>query len=474
MARIAVIGGGIAGLATALFLARGAHDVTLFEQDPEEPSGNLNEDFFGRPRPRVPQAVQPHALLGPARTVLKAKTPDVYAHLLRLGAWEQHEFDWFTEHPPYRPGDDDLVLVRLRRIVLETALSTAVREQRNIRSLTGAVVRGLAVEPAPSGLPRVTAVLCDGEQVYTDLVVDAAGRRSPVGNMLTAAGARSPETEIHRVGLAYACRWYHVPSSRTAPLPRAPYSSAVPYALSIAFPSDNDLLGAALVCSVKDPTLPALRDPHTFDALARLFPSTRAWLSADPQPVGGVHVMAGLDNRWSPTSDASGPIVTGLIRVGDALVHTNPTLTQGISLALRAAGRVAETAHDAERHEEFARSYDRWAHRVLKPWFDLQVAADRDNEARLSGTAGDPADREALRKAARFSCALEDPVVMRAWAQARHMVRPPSDVFGAEDVRSRIDRWLEARAGSPQPPAAPPRSVWEAVVTACGTGALER
>ncbi|GGT38159.1 FAD-dependent oxidoreductase [Streptomyces chromofuscus] len=86
MAHIVVMGGGIAGLATAIFLARGAHDVTLFEQDGTEPSGPRDEDFFVRTRPRVPQAVQPHALLGPARSVLRTRTPDVYAHRATSGS----------------------------------------------------------------------------------------------------------------------------------------------------------------------------------------------------------------------------------------------------------------------------------------------------------------------------------------------------------------------------------------------------
>jgi len=465
MAHIVVMGGGVAGLATALFLARGSHDVTLFEQDATRPSGDLDEDFFGRPRPRVPQAVQPHALLGPARTALRTRTPDVYAHLLRLGAWEQHEFDWFTEHPPYRPGDEDLVLVRLRRVVLETALRAAVHAHTNVRVESGAAVHGLVVESGSGRAPRVTGVRFTGGRAAADLVVDAAGRRSPVTNWLAAAGARAPQTLTHLVGLAYACRWYraHPGAMARTHRPHVPYTSAAPYALSIAFPSDNDLLGVALVCRVDDPTLPALRDPRTFDDLARLFPSSAAWLSHDLQPVGGVHVMAGLDNRWSPTADEAGPVVTGLVRVGDALVHTNPTLTQGISLALWAAGRVAETAHNATRHEEFARSYDQWARTVLKPWFGLQVAADRDNERRLSGA---PVDEETRQRAARFLCALEDPLVMRAWAQVRHMTRTPDEAFGSEDVRLRVKRWLKGRTDEQQPPAGPPRHVWEAVVAA--------
>ncbi|MFD4589043.1 hypothetical protein [Streptomyces sp. NPDC058434] len=75
-------------------------------------------------------------------------------------------------------------------------------------------------------------------------------------------------------------------------------------------------------------------------------------------------------------------------------------------------------------------------------------------------------DEEARQKAARFPCALEDPLVMRAWAQARHMVRTPDEAFGSEDVRLRVKRWLQGRTDAPQPPAGPPRGSWESVVAA--------
>jgi flavin-dependent dehydrogenase len=290
-------------------------------------------------------------------------------------------------------------------------------------------VHGLVFDPDSGRTPQGTGVRFAGGQAAADLVVDATGRRSTVAKWLAAAGTRSPRTRTHRVGLAYACRWYRANSGAMARtwLPPVPWTFAAPCALSIAFPSDNDPLGVALVCPVDDPTLPALRDPRTFDNLARLFPSSGAWLSHDPQPVGEVHIMAGLDNRWSPTADDAGPVVTGLVRVGDALVHTNPTPTQGIPLALWAAGRVAETAHKVTRHEEFARSYDEWARTVLRPWFDLQVAADRDNGRRLSGTAGAPVDGATRQKAARFP--------LRSGGSAGHACLGPDTPHGADAGR---------------------------------------
>jgi 2-polyprenyl-6-methoxyphenol hydroxylase-like FAD-dependent oxidoreductase len=58
MTRVAVIGGGIGGLATALFLARRGHPVTVFERDGHVPGDGFDRDFSTWLRPGVPQAVQ--------------------------------------------------------------------------------------------------------------------------------------------------------------------------------------------------------------------------------------------------------------------------------------------------------------------------------------------------------------------------------------------------------------------------------
>lgn len=94
MARVAVIGGSISGLGTALMLGRRGHTVTLFEQDARQAEEDLDRDFFHWDRPRVPQAGHPHSLLAPVRTVLRAEAPDVYTDVLARGAREYHEFDW--------------------------------------------------------------------------------------------------------------------------------------------------------------------------------------------------------------------------------------------------------------------------------------------------------------------------------------------------------------------------------------------
>ncbi|MFD2121947.1 hypothetical protein ACFSNO_24145 [Streptomyces cirratus] len=112
MAHVLVIGGGIGGQATALLAGpAGTHRRALRTRFPA-PGTAPRPRLLRLAPPHVPQATQPQPLLGAARTVLRGELPDVYAEMLRLGARERNELDWFDERPPTRPGDDDLVMIQ--------------------------------------------------------------------------------------------------------------------------------------------------------------------------------------------------------------------------------------------------------------------------------------------------------------------------------------------------------------------------
>jgi glycine/D-amino acid oxidase-like deaminating enzyme len=83
---VTVLGGGVAGLAAALLLARDGHRVTLIERDPL-PLG-APEDAPGWPRKGIPHFLQPHAFIPRGREELRSHFPDVYADLLAAGAQE--------------------------------------------------------------------------------------------------------------------------------------------------------------------------------------------------------------------------------------------------------------------------------------------------------------------------------------------------------------------------------------------------
>ncbi|MFD9540104.1 FAD-dependent oxidoreductase [Streptomyces sp. NPDC060022] len=455
MARVAVIGGGISGLGTALMLGRRGHPVTLFEQDARQAGEDLNRDFFHWGRPRIPQAIQPHSLLAPVRTVLRTETPDVYADVLARGAREYHEFDWFGEHPPHRAGDEDLVTLRTRRIVLEAALTAAVRREPTVEVRRGCRVSALTVrEGSPA---RVTGVRVGTEAHPADLVVDASGRRSPVPAWLKAAGCRPPVVDSHRTGIAYLCRWYRLRAEGPRDPGRVKTGSAAPYAFAGVFPSDNDTFAASIVLSTGDPTRGALTDPAVFEAAARRFPATAAWLDLAPEPQTAVLAMAGLDNRWTALADDDGPVVTGLVNAGDSLIHTNPTFGHGVALGLLAAQHLAD---HADRIAADPTDHHTWTARVLRPWFDEQVKVDSTNGQRLAQSSP-PTDRRA---AALAACAFEDPVVMRARAQVRHLLRTAHDAYGTDEVDRHVTAWLAARPDFSPEHDGPTRDQWDALV----------
>ena len=396
--------------------------------------------------------------------MLRREAPDVYAAMLRMGAHEHRELDWFVPPPPARAGDDDLVTVRARRIILERALSDAVADDERIDVRHGEPVR--AVTFAHDGdVPRATGVRTAAGGVDADLVLNAGGRRSAVGDWLVEAGCRPPVVENHAVGIAYFSRWYRVRPGGPANPGRVWDISIAPFAIGLVFPSDNDVFAVTVALPVGDPTRATLRDPAVFDSVARLFPACRAWLALDHEAVGDVQVMAGLDNRWTALVDERGPVVTGLVNVGDSFTHTNPTLGQGAALALLAAQRVATTYDGAAG---FERDYHDWAVRTLKPWFDHQVTIDRGDEAFLSGAfdphaqpprsttrPGRSSPRHRARWRIRWSCG-------RALRSAT-LCSPPTRRSAPRRSASTSAGWLARHPEFPSMPPGPSRADWEAL-----------
>ena len=75
MARVVIIGAGIAGLSSALLLARAGHDVVVCERDPAEPPADAESAWSAWPRPGTPQARLGHSFLPGFRRLLASRLP---------------------------------------------------------------------------------------------------------------------------------------------------------------------------------------------------------------------------------------------------------------------------------------------------------------------------------------------------------------------------------------------------------------
>jgi 2-polyprenyl-6-methoxyphenol hydroxylase-like FAD-dependent oxidoreductase len=299
---IAVLGGGVAGMASALLLARDGHRVLLLEQD--DVSVSQSGDSPGWERTGVPHFLQPHAMIPRGCLELARHFPDVLQSLLDNGA---NEIDVRPKIAgPAKPGDEELRYLGVRRPVLEWALRRAVLNEPGV---------------------EVRRELIEGLEHGTDVVVDALGKRSPVGGWVN-----RPAPESKECGVAYYSRYYRVRPGCS--LPDGPWGLGprgdLGYLGFGTFPGDNGTFATLLSVPSGRPEWKVLRDAPAFEAAVARIPMARIWSDPDlAEPLTGVLPMAGLRNSLQV-----GPESPGVFTVGDALSHTDPTLAHGLVFGL--------------------------------------------------------------------------------------------------------------------------------------------
>ena len=196
---VTVLGGGVAGLSTALLLARQGHPVVLIERDRFEDSPA--EDAQTWERRGIPHFLQPHAFIPRARSELRTQLPDVYAALLEAGATE---IDGRKKMPTgsVEDGDEELQYLAARRPLIEWALRRAV-DGEDIEVRDGVTIDGLHIDAG-----RITGVGVDGKIRPATVVVDALGRRTPTQGWLAEGGIATTPIETSDCGVVYYSRYY--------------------------------------------------------------------------------------------------------------------------------------------------------------------------------------------------------------------------------------------------------------------------
>ena len=119
---VVVMGGGVAGLATAVLLAHAGQRVTLLERDSLRSDGPA-EGAPAWPRAGIPHFLQPHAFVPRRRSELRRNLPDVYAALFATSGSE-------VDTRPKLAGlttaeDEELQYLAVRRPLIEWALRRA-------------------------------------------------------------------------------------------------------------------------------------------------------------------------------------------------------------------------------------------------------------------------------------------------------------------------------------------------------------
>jgi 2-polyprenyl-6-methoxyphenol hydroxylase-like FAD-dependent oxidoreductase len=429
---VTVLGGGVAGLATALILARDGHQVTLIERDQftlGEPEGATAWSRKG-----IPHFLQPHAFIPRGRVELRAHLPDVLASLLEVGA---EEIDVRRKLPgPGKPGDEDLQYLAVRRPLIEWALRRAVQRAAGIEVRDGARIEGLRVKRG-----RVTAVRVDASDVRADLVVDALGRRTLVPGWLTAAGVALPPEESSDCGVIYYSRYYRrLPGFEPSDGPWffTPRGDLGYFGWAI-FPGDNRTFAAVLAVPTGVSEWRALKATPVFEAAIALIPVLRDWVDhGGVEPITDVLPMAGLRNSircFEPTS--------GVVPVGDSLAHTDPVLAHGLAFSLIQAAEVGRVLRD---HVDLVGAVKAYAAAVMPAVRERYSLATNLDEQRLRMWIGKPVDfthrdgdYELFSMAAGFATAILDPDILRVFVRRVGLLDSTAVLDGDMDLQYRME-----------------------------------
>jgi 2-polyprenyl-6-methoxyphenol hydroxylase-like FAD-dependent oxidoreductase len=455
MGDVVVCGGGIVGLTSAMLLARDGHVVTVLERDGGDLPSSVDEAWERWHRPGVPQFRQSHIMQPRYSQVLQAELPDVFTRVVDAGGtWVDFLPEAIVERDP-RPGDDRFHFITGRRPMIEYLHACAARDEPGVTVRSGTKALGL-LTASHEGIPRVTGVNTNDGELHADLVIDAMGRRSPLGDWLTAAGAQPPLVSSQDCGFTYYTRYYR---GSEMPVIRAPLACPIGTFLILTLPGDNLTWSITLWGPSGDSALKQLKDADKFTEVVKACPLQAHWL--DGTPTTDILTMAGILDRYRRFIVDGHPVATALAAVGDAWACTNPSAGRGISVGLMHAQRLRDVVRTSlDDLDAFAAEWDDVTETELAPWYWNQLAAD---QARLDNMAAARDGRPGVSTSANLlppefelatSAMLHDTDVLRGVLESLTCLALPQEVFARPGMWDRV----KAAATDPPPLPGPTRS----------------
>ncbi|MGH2758147.1 MAG: NAD(P)/FAD-dependent oxidoreductase [Actinomycetota bacterium] len=468
--RVAIVGAGVAGLGSALALARDGHDVVLLERD-STPLPDTPDEAFDWKRRGAPQVRHSHAFLARMRNLLRDKLPDVRDELLSAGAtevaWGEMLPDTIEDRTP-AASDEDLVMLCCRRTTFEWVLRHAIVRTERADLRDGVTVTGLLGSNG-SGPVRVTGVRTSDGDVEADVVLDATGRPSRLPELLREVGVRLEETKSG-TGIVYLSRFYRLREGAEAPNAQAFNGADLGYLKFAVFRGDNRSFSVTLAYGTDDAEMRLLRDRGRFDAATKAIPAIAEWVHPDvAEPISGVQYMGGLINRIRHFVVDGEPVVRGLHGVGDASVCTNPLYGRGCSLGMVHGVLFAETlGRDGEDARDLAIAFDEATQRELVPWY---VASKQQDKVSMAVQRGDELSEfdtfvRSLVTDGVFPASRYDADVSRAWFRTFNLLTPPDSLMTNPDVMRTVMEYWNGRESRDRPEAmGPPREDFLRTVT---------
>ncbi len=441
-----VIGGSIAGMAAAKVLAAHCDRVIVLEKDRDH--GRTDG------RPGAAQGWHLHHLLMAGQRALDSMFPGIIddmvaAGALRVDMGEQYRImlagSW------KKAGRSGIEIVCAGRPLLEWCVRRRLDRESRVEYRYESEATDLVFDAASRSVVGVV-VERDGARdlVPAAIVIDAAGKNSPVPEMLQRLGVGSPEVEEDCLNCFYSTMQHRVPPERIwkdkvmvicyAQRPQQRHYAAQYYTDSSRTTLSTSLVGYD--CH-KPP-----RNAEEFREFARLMPAL-----AIGNELEGLEPCSPVYNFRYPEMrrlryERMPSLPAGLVAVGDALCSADPVSGAGMTKALLEVAELRSLLRDHRVNDrELVRAYYARAKRIADriwsvireqnlryPWI-LDVRRKRTFYFRLHTWYVDRL----------FELIHDDAETYRRYLEVTHFVQPPSSLMSPRVIARVLSRWARTR-----------------------------